>query len=107
MYGLNTAVLHEVAIATEGAIAEVCNKQGPSCDSYVNDLANATVTFVLTGIHHPGTRYDPMCDDGYRDENIRRATDTIADYLLDMCDDLERAIRLARLWNLAGRNKAA
>ena len=107
MYGLNTAVLHEVAIATEGAIAEVCNKQGPSCDSYVNDLASVVVTYVLTGIANARDRFNPMHKGDFSDEGVRQATITISQYLRHMCNDRGRVSRLARIMSLVDQHQAA
>lgn len=97
MYGLNQGVLHEVPMATEGAKAEVCHRQGPSCYGYVNDLASAIVTYLFTGITGSRDRFNPMHAEDFTDNNVRQATVIILDYLRPMCNKRKRVSRLARI----------
>lgn len=106
VYGLNQGVLHEVMVATEGAIAEVCHFQGSVCSRYVNDFSSAVVTYVLTGISTARDRFNPMHKDDFADENVQRATAIIAKYLRHICNDRGRVSRLARIMSLVDQQAA-
>ena len=107
MDDLDPRVLHDLEIATELAIAEVCHEHGFNYSPHINEVVRAVVGFVITGIYTPGQRFDPMNDDEYTDERVKRIVGTVANFMLDRCDDLNELIRITRLWDIAGRNKAA
>lgn len=107
MYGLNQGVLHEVLMATEGCIAEVCHDQGPACFSFVNDLACTIVGYVLTGTMQIRDKFNLMHAEDYADENVRRAVVTILQYLRSMCNKRERVSRLARITSFVDQYQVA
>ncbi|MDQ5982290.1 MAG: hypothetical protein QG549_287 [Patescibacteria group bacterium] len=107
MYGLNQGVLHEVLMTTEGSIAEVCHNQGTSCYGFVNDLACVIVSYVLTGTVQTRDRFNPMHAETFTDDNVRRATATIVQYLRPMCNKRKRASRLARISTYVNQSQVA
>lgn len=108
MYGLNQGVLHEVYSAQELVIAEVCHRQGPVCRDYVNDLASAIVTYLITGMPGARDRFNMMRADDFANENVRQATVIILDQMRSyVSKDRGRISRLARVSSYVNQSQVA